>query len=68
MSLFQSTLLMRGATDILTFINISSMISIHAPHARSDQTKFDTLDNETQFQSTLLMRGATRFGLIFDMR
>lgn len=23
------------------------------------QTKFDTLDNETQFQSTLLMRGAT---------
>ena len=33
--IFQSTLLMRGATVAVT-VNVKSLISIHAPHARSD--------------------------------
>ena len=35
------------------------MISIHAPHARSDQLGADQADLLISFQSTLLMRGAT---------
>ena len=34
---FQSTLLMRGATDVARFEKPTSWISIHAPHARSDE-------------------------------
>ena len=33
---FQSTLLMRGATELRTDADILDEISIHAPHARSD--------------------------------
>ena len=33
---FQSTLLMRGATRHTAFVNLFKVISIHAPHARSD--------------------------------
>ena len=33
---FQSTLLMRGATEELMMVYDASLISIHAPHARSD--------------------------------
>ena len=36
MSLFQSTLLMRGATLLKLVIPCFQLISIHAPHARSD--------------------------------
>ena len=35
-------------------------ISIHAPHARSDDNSLTTAESGLQFQSTLLMRGATR--------
>ena len=57
---FQSTLLMRGATrgcapsDCLPWL-----ISIHAPHARSDLDRLGISSADLQFQSTLLMRGAT---------
>ena len=34
-------------------------ISIHAPHARSDERLVAEGKTEFQFQSTLLMRGAT---------
>ena len=36
---FQSTLLMRGATEIRRFLGMSTEISIHAPHARSDRLR-----------------------------
>ena len=36
MTLFQSTLLMRGATFFKSVSALSTQISIHAPHARSD--------------------------------
>ena len=36
--LFQSTLLMRGATCHLNHLHEVIIISIHAPHARSDMT------------------------------
>ena len=39
--LFQSTLLMRGATYALTIGRGVDKISIHAPHARSDGVFFD---------------------------
>ena len=56
---FQSTLLMRGATCRKGSCSGSLRgISIHAPHARSDDTLGDLLDHYG-FQSTLLMRGAT---------
>ena len=58
---FQSTLLMRGATTQSTSIDVNLMISIHAPHARSDSMTA-TLRQITIFQSTLLMRGATHAG------
>ena len=59
---FQSTLLMRGATLSESDTESSRKISIHAPHARSDQLKLDQDGYKDVFQSTLLMRGATRFG------
>ena len=56
---FQSTLLMRGATALLVFErDAERVISIHAPHARSDAMQAERLV-PTIFQSTLLMRGAT---------
>ena len=57
---FQSTLLMRGATTVLTRqLRREVQISIHAPHARSDSRVTVTEPLEKLFQSTLLMRGAT---------
>ena len=56
--LFQSTLLMRGATVEVEKLKSINSISIHAPHARSDLTVI-TIALHTRFQSTLLMRGAT---------
>ena len=58
-SIFQSTLLMRGATGKKTYLGRYNTISIHAPHARSDAVKGDTEIRYIEFQSTLLMRGAT---------
>ena len=56
--LFQSTLLMRGATRRDFTQDSGQDISIHAPHARSDRAKAYQVISEL-FQSTLLMRGAT---------
>ena len=58
--LFQSTLLMRGATCITLGHRICILISIHAPHARSDDSMDVSASFIALFQSTLLMRGATR--------
>ena len=57
--LFQSTLLMRGATLLQVDGGTKDKISIHAPHARSDE-KAGYGQEFIIFQSTLLMRGATR--------
>ena len=57
---FQSTLLMRGATKIDAAMHHGRLISIHAPHARSDPAAQAPDNVGTKFQSTLLMRGATR--------
>jgi len=56
--LFQSTLLMRGATRGWQGVFPLKTISIHAPHARSDRA-FLVVRLLQVFQSTLLMRGAT---------
>ena len=40
--------------------SLTDVISIHAPHARSDLERFDSSPEGQIFQSTLLMRGATR--------
>ena len=56
---FQSTLLMRGATFARDVISANSVISIHAPHARSDGGCRSICKSIHIFQSTLLMRGAT---------
>ena len=57
---FQSTLLMRGATWWPTKRAGHLVISIHAPHARSDlRDVIDKQNDYIKFQSTLLMRGAT---------
>ena len=59
-AIFQSTLLMRGATYRLAFaIDLGLLISIHAPHARSDAHLLAAVVLVVIFQSTLLMRGAT---------
>ena len=57
--IFQSTLLMRGATDLHDSLWMILTISIHAPHARSDVQSLCTQCLLVVFQSTLLMRGAT---------
>ena len=56
---FQSTLLMRGATANLKNAKWFLTISIHAPHARSDERAMAELEKVKEFQSTLLMRGST---------
>ena len=57
---FQSTLLMRGATVVLLDVwAVVVGISIHAPHARSDEGLSKAAVFIKEFQSTLLMRGAT---------
>ena len=57
-ALFQSTLLIRGATTICSPDILPLRISIHAPHTRSDLTPED-VKMICRFQSTLLIRGAT---------
>ena len=54
---------MRGATDSLGVKCKLLRISIHAPHARSDDIQTFN-GNHGTFQSTLLMRGAT--GILSD--
>ena len=56
---FQSTLLMRGATNHQGAHTWHHRISIHAPHARSDSSTIPRTVAPVIFQSTLLMRGAT---------
>ena len=50
---------MRGATGHHSYHPIAQLISIHAPHARSDLVPPVILNKIIEFQSTLLMRGAT---------
>ena len=64
-SKFQSTLLMRGATNDIRHCFPRFCISIHAPHARSDNMLKSARLKEA-FQSTLLMRGATAGGLTLE--
>ena len=56
---FQSTLLVRGATALLTPENRLAVISIHAPRERSDIKLYQIGNDKSRFQSTLLVRGAT---------
>ena len=56
---FQSTLLTRGATKHRLWVSQVSVISIHAPHARSDEYRQQLQSSQKAFQSTLLTRGAT---------
>ena len=64
---FQSTLLMRGATLSSLVLCVNADISIHAPHARSDERQAVIDPHVDEFQSTLLMRGATKIcGEYFD--
>ena len=57
--LFQSTPLMRGATDPEAWESTASLVSIHAPHARGDRYASAQAVARHGFQSTPLMRGAT---------
>ncbi len=50
---------MRGATPRQFACRCGRGISIHAPHARSDDEVDSGVDECVGFQSTLLMRGAT---------
>ena len=50
---------MRGATAYISLECSFCIISIHAPHARSDSTSRSEITAASAFQSTLLMRGAT---------
>ena len=59
MIVFQSTLPMRGATGANNVVLVRHYISIHAPHAGSDNTLTGSSSRTMQFQSTLPMRGAT---------
>ena len=59
---FQSTLLIRGATCLDETVDLDTVISIHAPHTRSDMDGIAQLQSAWKFQSTLLIRGATRRG------
>ena len=65
---FQSTLLMRGATRCRPAADPDAGISIHAPHARSDQPYCQQRFYSFKFQSTLLMRGATLRSMAVPMQ
>ena len=56
---FQSTLPMRGATPDFLRAILTKEISIHTPHAGSDNKWRGSLTWQSRFQSTLPMRGAT---------
>ena len=58
-SVFQSTLPMRGATLMMSQDGPTLGISIHAPHAGSDNAHAKAHIDILKFQSTLPMRGAT---------
>ena len=60
LSEFQSTPLMRGATGLGAPGGRGRDVSIHAPHARGDSTRFIDSPSTSRFQSTPLMRGATK--------
>ena len=47
--LFQSTLLMRGATRFPVYLRWAHRISIHAPHARSDVTRLRLFSKSQYF-------------------
>ena len=57
--IFQSTLLVRGATTGQATVSHLHYISIHAPRERSDVKNPAGLYLKLLFQSTLLVRGAT---------
>ena len=57
--IFQSTLLVRGATLAKSGLAEVNAISIHAPRERSDRLVRQRLYLVRLFQSTLLVRGAT---------
>ena len=57
--LFQSTLLVRGATAQSLKCEKCGKISIHAPRERSDAERLRGKNYDDKFQSTLLVRGAT---------
>ena len=57
--LFQSTLPMRGATTATASKRRNRRISIHTPHAGSDEKPHSSSSTRKLFQSTLPMRGAT---------
>ena len=59
LSVFQSTLPMRGATQICCPLWTDFPISIHTPHAGSDDSLLVLSTVALLFQSTLPMRGAT---------
>ena len=59
MSLFQSTLPVRGATDSSYSLYLTSFISIHAPREGSDVMCRVRRLARQRFQSTLPVRGAT---------
>ncbi len=56
---FQSTLPVRGATQVRLCLRSHQQISIHAPRAGSDKRIHPQLSRLLQFQSTLPVRGAT---------
>ena len=57
---FQSTLPLRGATDLIDSSFAFRRISIHAPLAGSDISPANTCSASMLFQSTLPLRGATQ--------
>ena len=57
--IFQSTLPVRGATNVHHFAHKSRVISIHAPREGSDDGSTTTASPLMSFQSTLPVRGAT---------
>ena len=56
---FQSTLPIRGATDVRRDDQVAELISIHAPHTGSDLDQDAVRVFSVAFQSTLPIRGAT---------
>ena len=58
-NLFQSTLPLRGATDMIPSFAQKVNISIHAPLTGSDPRGLSGLNRYFRFQSTLPLRGAT---------
>ena len=58
MIIFQSTLPMRGVTEMRMRKKQTHMqISIHTPHAGSDEKHLVIVPCKSEFQSTLPMRG-----------